>query len=90
MNPSNPNSEIETKAAQTAASFLGKELPVLRASSEGEIDAAFALMAQQRGGAFSAPPTHFYLGGATRLSRWQPIIGYPRSITFLNSLRLAV
>src|SRR5262249_1527290 len=51
MNPNNPNGEIETRAAQAAASSLGKELLVLRASGEGEIDAAFATMAQQGAGA---------------------------------------
>ena len=90
MNPTNPNGDSEMKAAQTAASSLGKELLVLRASSEGEIDAAFATMKEQRVAHFLAPPTRFYLGGATRLPRWQPIIGYPRSTTFQNSLRPVV
>ena len=62
MNPNNPNSEIETKAAQTAASSLGKELLVLRASSEGEIDAAFAIMAQHRGGALLGATDTFLFG----------------------------
>ena len=62
MNPTNPNGNSEMKAAQTAASSLGKELLVLRASSEGEIDAAFAIMVQQRGGALLGATDTFLFG----------------------------
>jgi putative ABC transport system substrate-binding protein len=62
MNPNNPNSEIETKAAQTAASSLGKELLILRASSEDEIDAAFANMAQHRNGVLLGATDTFLFG----------------------------
>jgi putative ABC transport system substrate-binding protein len=50
MNPNNPNGNIEMKAAQTAATALGKQIVVLSASSESELDAAFASMVQQRVG----------------------------------------
>src|SRR5262245_45376978 len=62
MNPNNPNGEIETKAAQTSASSLGMELLVLRASSEGEIDAAFATMAQQGVGVLLGATDTFLFG----------------------------
>ena len=62
MNPTNPNGNSEMEAAQTAASSLGKELLVLRASSEGEIDAAFAIMAQRRGGALLGATDTFLFG----------------------------
>jgi putative tryptophan/tyrosine transport system substrate-binding protein len=48
MNPNNPNGNIEMRAAQTAATSLGKQIVVLSASSESELDAAFASMVQQR------------------------------------------
>jgi putative ABC transport system substrate-binding protein len=51
MNPNNLNGDIEMRAAQTAAHSLGKEMPVLRASNERELDTAFATMAQQQAGA---------------------------------------
>jgi putative ABC transport system substrate-binding protein len=51
MNPNNLNGEIETGAAQTAATSLGLRILVLRVSNESEIDTAFAAMAQQRAGA---------------------------------------
>jgi ABC-type uncharacterized transport system substrate-binding protein len=51
MNPNNPNGNIELTAAQTAATALGRQIVVLNASSESELDAAFASIAQQRIGA---------------------------------------
>jgi putative tryptophan/tyrosine transport system substrate-binding protein len=48
MNPSHPNSNNEMKTAQTAAHALGKEMLVFNASSDSELDAAFATMAQQQ------------------------------------------
>ena len=51
MNPNNPNSDIEMRAAQTAASSLGKQFVVFSASSESELDATFASIAQSRIGA---------------------------------------
>jgi ABC-type uncharacterized transport system substrate-binding protein len=62
MNPTNPNGNSEMEAAQTAASSLGKELLVLRASSEGEIDAAFAIMVQRRDGALLGATDTFLFG----------------------------
>jgi putative tryptophan/tyrosine transport system substrate-binding protein len=51
INPRNPNAESEAKNAQAAARQLGRELRVLTASSESEIDAAFTSIAQQPGSA---------------------------------------
>jgi len=42
MNPNNPNGNIEMGAAQTAATSLGKQIVVFNASTESELDAAFA------------------------------------------------
>jgi putative tryptophan/tyrosine transport system substrate-binding protein len=49
VNSRNPNAETEVKDAQTAARQSGRKLRVLTASNEGEIDAAFADLAQQLG-----------------------------------------
>ena len=51
INPRNPNAESEAKNAQAAAQQIGRELRVLTASNEGEIDAAYASIAQQPGAA---------------------------------------
>ncbi|MGA7582480.1 MAG: ABC transporter substrate-binding protein [Pseudolabrys sp.] len=68
MNPTNPNGNNEMKAAQAAASSLGKELLVLRASSEGEIDAAFAIMKEQRVGALLGATDTFLFGRRNKIA----------------------
>jgi putative ABC transport system substrate-binding protein len=44
--PSNPSAEIYVKEAVTAASALGIEVPVLNASTEHDLDEAFASLAK--------------------------------------------
>jgi putative tryptophan/tyrosine transport system substrate-binding protein len=51
INPRNPNAESEERNAQAAAQQLGRELRVLVASNETEIDTAFATITQQPGSA---------------------------------------
>jgi len=48
MNPTNPNAASDTKEAQEAARALGLQVYVLNASTESEIDAAFATLIEQR------------------------------------------
>jgi putative ABC transport system substrate-binding protein len=51
VNPNNPNAEPDTKDLQTAADALGRSLEVLRASSEREIETAFAAAVDRKVGA---------------------------------------
>jgi putative ABC transport system substrate-binding protein len=51
INPNNPNGNLEMSTAQEAATALGRQIVALNASSEGELNTAFASMAQQRIGA---------------------------------------
>jgi putative ABC transport system substrate-binding protein len=61
INPRNPNAEAEARDAQAAAQQSGRELHVLTASNEGEIDAAFAKLAQQPDAALTiGTDTFFY------------------------------
>jgi putative ABC transport system substrate-binding protein len=61
VNPGNPNAETEARDAQAAAQRGGRELHVLTASNEGEIDAAFANLSQQAGTALTiGTDTFFY------------------------------
>jgi putative ABC transport system substrate-binding protein len=61
INPHNPNAEAETRAAQEAAQQSGRELRVLTASDEREIDAAFGALAEQAGTALTiGTDTFFY------------------------------
>ena len=48
INPNNANADTDAAELQTAARALGLRLQVLSATSEREIDAAFAAMAQNR------------------------------------------
>ncbi len=60
-NPNNPYSNIEMGAVQTAAISLGRQIVVLNASSESELDAAFASMMQRPvGGLLGASDPFFF------------------------------
>jgi putative tryptophan/tyrosine transport system substrate-binding protein len=48
VDPSDPNTESDTKGAQVAADALGHKLVVVKASTESEIEPAFAVLAQQQ------------------------------------------
>ena len=48
MNPNNPNGNIELGAVQTAATSLGRQVVAFSASTESELDVAFAHIVQQR------------------------------------------
>ena len=51
VNPNNPNTERYTRDVQEAARTLGQQLNVLTASTEDEIDMAFATLVKHRVGA---------------------------------------
>ena len=48
VNPTNPVTETDTKSVQAAAGALGQQIRMLTASSERDLDAAFATLIQQR------------------------------------------
>ena len=60
LNPSNPAAEIESKEAQAAAPALGIELHILKASTEDELNAAFAASAKLRAGGLVVAPDPFF------------------------------
>jgi putative ABC transport system substrate-binding protein len=60
MNPNYPDAEIQLKDLQTAAGAIGKEIHVVKASSESGIDTAFAILAQQRAGALLVASDPFF------------------------------
>ena len=51
VNPNNPSTEPMIRDVQDAARAKGVQLPILKASTEGEIDAAFATLVQLHAGA---------------------------------------
>ena len=46
VDPTNPNAETQARAAQAASAALGLQVQVVRASSERDIEAAFAALDQ--------------------------------------------
>ena len=67
VNPANPGNEIRTKVMQAAARTLGVEMEVLRASTEHDVDEAFARLAQKRVGALVINPDSLFSGGIEQL-----------------------
>src|SRR6185437_9573661 len=51
VNPNNTNADRIMREVQEAARAKGVQLPILKASAEGEIDAAFASLVRQQAGA---------------------------------------
>jgi len=51
VNPTNPNAQAQSRDLQAAAPALGVQLQVLHASTEGDLDTAFASLLQRRAGA---------------------------------------
>src|SRR5262249_36710285 len=66
-NPTNPASESQTRDVQAAAHALGLRLPVLNASSESDIDAAFSSFVQQRVNAIFVGADAFFLNRRDQL-----------------------
>ena len=62
MNPNNPNAVIEMRTAETAVRSLGREMFVVTAASEQDLDSAFAMMNQKRADALLVASDTFFLG----------------------------
>jgi putative ABC transport system substrate-binding protein len=60
VNPDNPNAERIIRGTQEAARVKGVKLVVLKAATEGEIDAAFASVVQLQAGALVVDPDAFF------------------------------
>jgi putative ABC transport system substrate-binding protein len=67
VNPDNASAESATRDVQEAAHSTGQQLLVLRASTEGEFDAAFATMAQQKAEALLVASDPFFFSQRNRL-----------------------
>jgi putative ABC transport system substrate-binding protein len=68
VNPTNPAAEPQTREAQEAARKLGLELHVLHASSDQDIDAAFATLVQRRAGALAIDGDPFFASRLVQLA----------------------
>jgi putative ABC transport system substrate-binding protein len=67
VDPANPNSEILSKGMQAAAQTLGVGVVILRASTEREIDDAFASLVQARAGGMVIGPDPFFVSRTEQL-----------------------
>jgi putative ABC transport system substrate-binding protein len=62
VNPNNPSTEVMIRDVQEAARAKGVQLPILKAGTESEIDAAFASLVQQHAGALLVGADPFFVG----------------------------
>jgi len=67
VNPKYPSAESETRETQAAARALGHNLVILNASTEMEIDVAFAKLMQQRVGALIVTGDPFFVSRRDKL-----------------------
>ena len=91
VNPNNPLGDIEMDAARTALRSLGKDMLVVSAGSEFELDAAFAAIDQQRPGAILVASDPFFLTRRDQLAslvarRRIPAIYYLREFAEVGGL----
>jgi putative tryptophan/tyrosine transport system substrate-binding protein len=67
VNPSDTWAETQISNTEAAAMALGQQLIVLRASTESDIDAAYATLVQQRVGALLIAASPFFVTQSSRL-----------------------
>ena len=67
INPANPAAESRSKDLQIAARTLEREIHIVSASSESELETAFASLIQQRAGALLVSTDSFFTSQRDRL-----------------------
>jgi putative ABC transport system substrate-binding protein len=67
LNPTSPNSAVQEREAQAAARALGQQLHVFKASTEHDIDSAFATLAQYQIGALLIGANALFTGQRDQL-----------------------
>jgi putative ABC transport system substrate-binding protein len=61
VNPNNPNAESQLKDVQAAAGTIGKKIHVLSATTERDIDTAFAILIREQAGALIVGTDPFFI-----------------------------
>jgi ABC-type uncharacterized transport system substrate-binding protein len=77
VNPTDPRAETQTRDMQEAAHALGLQIHVLNASTEGEINKAFAILPQLRAGALLVGTSDFFRRRAEQLAALAARQGVP-------------
>jgi putative ABC transport system substrate-binding protein len=67
VNPNNPNSEVTLRELPAAAVTLGRQVLILKATTEAEIDTAFAGLIQQHAGALFVDADPFFFAKRDKL-----------------------
>ena len=68
VNPSAPAAEPQMRDAQAAARALGRQIQVVHARSEGDFDAAFAKLVQERADVLLVAGDALFYGQSVRLA----------------------
>jgi putative tryptophan/tyrosine transport system substrate-binding protein len=68
INPTNPVAEADTRNVEEAARTVGRQIHILHASTERELDSAFARLAQLRAGALLIVSDNFFNSRSERLA----------------------
>jgi putative ABC transport system substrate-binding protein len=69
VNPTSPSAEFHLRDIPVATRALGLQIVVQNASRDGDLDTAFAALAQQRAGALVVPSDPFFYGAARATRR---------------------
>ena len=91
VNPASPTAERNVRDAQGAASALGQPIHILNASTEAEIDTAFATLTHLRAGALVVGPDAFLISRNNQIAalaaRYAITTMYPfRDLTVVGGL----
>jgi len=84
VNPNNPEAESQLTDIRAAALTFGQELLVLNASTDHELDFAFATLSVSDPLGFSSPTMHFSCSVVNDWSRWRLVMPF-RRFTFCAS-----
>ena len=90
VNPTDPRTETQTRDMQEAAHALGLQIHVLNASTEGEIDTAFAMLPQLRVGALLVGTGELFSRRREQLAALAARQGCRRSISIASTRRPVV
>jgi ABC-type uncharacterized transport system substrate-binding protein len=82
INPNNPIAEATVKDAQASAAAIGRQLEILAASTNREIDAAFASLVQKRADALLIGPDVFFTNRRVQLATLTVRHGIPAVYAF--------
>ncbi|HWX31325.1 MAG TPA: hypothetical protein VNZ53_28290, partial [Steroidobacteraceae bacterium] len=76
----NVNIKTDEPEIRAAADRLKQHLEVLTASTQSDLEAAFATMVEHRVGSLIVMPDPFFISVVNSLLRWQPATRCPRFI----------